>query len=431
MHNIPLFFIFGMYVSQRRFYADYVKTGEMNNYIFTINTFLVIINAFIFIILISPVGSYILNLLLDFKKVPYAIVMIALIIGFLRIFNQMGDIYYRTVYALKRIAFANIIGFILSNAAAIFLIVFMQKGVMGKYMGMLLSTIFVFVILYIPYIRKSGKSFRKKYLKISLLMGIPIMINSVTHVIINYSDRIVIAKYLPIDIVGIYSIAYMGGLLLTVFIGAFNTAWIPMFNELMNSEKFNRYDIVKKRFTEFAIILVFLCIAGQLFGINVINLLLPIEYAKASIFLPYILFGIVFFGFNHFLTNIIVYHKDTYFLPVLTGISATVNLGLNILFIPRFGPIVAAYTTIIAYAIISIAMLIIIKIKYKSYQFNYIKILLILLFSFNPLILHLAGNDDLLYIVFKLTYLTVFTLIFMHNIRNIVNIWKKDKRKAK
>ena len=423
---IPLFFIFGIYVAQMRLYADYHKTGEMKEYIFSVNIFLVIVNILVFILLISPAGSYILNLLLDFDKVPYAVVMLALIIGFLKLFTQMGNNYYRTIYALKRIAYANIIGFILSNASAVLMILFMKNGVIGKYSGMLIGTLFMFIVLYIPYISKTGRVFKKKYITASLLIGLPVMINSITSVIINYSDRIVIAKFLPIEVVGVYSIAYTGGLLLTIFIASFNSAWVPMFNELMNSSQNNKFEIVRTRMTDFILILVSLCVAGQLFGVDVIRMILPAEYTNAALFFPYILFGIVFMGINHFLTDIIIYHKRTYYLPILTIVSAAVNLGLNIIFIPIYGPMTAAITTILAYVIISVSLFIIIGVKFKSYSFDYFRMIVILVFSLNPLILHLATNSSLLYIIFKILYLAFFTLIFGKYFIRIMKLWRRD-----
>lgn len=422
---IPLFFIFGFYVAQMRMYADYSRTGEMGRYILTVNVFLITVNALFFILLISKPGMFLLDKLFDFKTVPFSIIIIGIVIGFLKLFNQMGNNYFRTTYAIKRIAYANIIGFIITNAAGILLIMWAGMGVMGKYWGMLSGTLFMFILLYIPYIMKSRRGFRTKYLKVSLLIGLPVMINSITSVIINYSDRIVIAKNLSIDTVGIYSIAYTGGLFLSVFIASFNAAWIPMFNEMMTSERINRFDIVKKRFTDFAVILVFFCITGQMFGINVINIALPPQYADTAIYFPFILFGIVFLGLNHYLTDIIIYHKDTYFLPILTIISATVNLGLNIIFIPRYGPIVAAYTTIIAYLFITVCMLIIIKVKYRQYRFDMIRIIIVLLFAFNPLVFALAMNNSPLYLFFKAIYLIIYSMIFMRSMAGSLRVLRR------
>lgn len=422
---IPLFFIFGLYVAQMRMYADYSKTGEMGKYILTINVFLIALNSVFFLFLISPPGNYLLDKLFDFGTVPYHIVLIAAVIGFIKVFNQMGNNYFRTIYDLKRVAYANIMGFIISNASGILLIVLAGLGVMGKYWGMLAGTVFMFILLYVPYIMRSEKGVKFKYLKVSLLIGLPVMLNSITSVIINYSDRIVIAKHLPIEVVGVYSIAYTGGLFLSVFIASFNSAWIPLFNELMTSQRSNRFDIVKKRFTDFAVILVFFCITGQLFGINIINIALPIRYADTAIYFPFIIFGIVFLGLNHFLTDIIIYHKDTYFLPILTLFSAAINLGFNILLIPRFGPIMAAYTTIAAYLFITVCMLIIVRVRYNEYRFDLIKVMVVLIFAFNPLVFSFAMNDTPLYILFKVVYIGVYAAIFMRSMADSMRMLRR------
>ena len=46
----------------------------------------------------------------------------------------------------------------------------------------------------------------------------------------------------------------------------------------------------------------------------------------------------------------IFFHKKTHLLPIVTGISAVLNIILNYLLIPRFGAIAAAWNTLACYA---------------------------------------------------------------------------------
>jgi O-antigen/teichoic acid export membrane protein len=52
-------------------------------------------------------------------------------------------------------------------------------------------------------------------------------------------------------------------------------------------------------------------------------------------------------------------------MPVITGLAASVNIGLNVLFIPRFGMMGAAYATLISMAVYACAVLIVSQNVYR------------------------------------------------------------------
>ena len=356
---IPMFFVFGLYVAQMRNYIEYKDNPtELGSYIFSLNCFLWIANGVIFISLLSPYGRLLIGKVIDYKIVPfYPFVILGLIIGFIKIFIMMADNYYRTIHNYNKVAFGSILSFIISSFTALVLIYYFNLGVLGKILGTFLGTIFLFIFFYINYIKNSNTVFRKSFLLDSLTIGIPIMANSVTGTIVSYSDRFVLSKFLTMDIVGMYSLAYAGAGILSIFITSFNSAWAPLFNELMSSKRSDKYHIINKRFVQFTSILVLFCLIGQLFGREIITFIFPKNYNGTIQYFPYILFGIVFTGVYHFLVIILVYYKNTIYLPFLTLISASLNLGLNILLIPKYGSLVAAITTIISYAFTTIMLI--------------------------------------------------------------------------
>jgi len=430
---IPLFFVFGLYVAQMRNYVEYKNDkAKLGSYIFSLNIFLFLANITFFIIFISPIGRVLIGKIIDYHKIPfYPFVVLALVIGFIKIFVLMADNYFRTIHSYSKIAIGNILGFVISSCAGIVLIYYFKFGVLGKIVGVFLGTIFSFIFFYTNYIKNAIIKFNKNYLTDSLNIGLPVMLSSITGIILNYSDRFVLSKYLTMDIVGTYSLAYTGGMALSLFISSFNSTWLPLFNELMASERADKFQIINRRLIQFTTLLVLFCLIGQLFGKETITYVLPISYNSTVIYFPYILFGVVFTGINHFFINVFVYYKDTIYLPFFTLFSASLNLGLNIIFIPKYGSLTAAITTIISFAFSTLILAYIINYKYKNIKFSYIKIITILLFAMNPFLIILFNMEiSILAAIFKTIYLAIFMFIFIKpmgkNLFKLINVKKRN-----
>ena len=433
MGFIPLFFTFGLYVAQMRNYVEYKNDKtELGSYIFSLNAFLWLVNVILFIILISPIGRILIGRIIDYHKISfYPFVALALTIGFIKIFVLMANNYFMVIHLYSKIAIGNISGFVISSSLSIILIYYFKLGVLGKIIGSLLGTLFLFIFFYINYIKNTVIKFNKNYLTDSLNIGLPVMLNSITGTILNYSDRFVLSKYLTMGIVGTYSLAYTGGMALSLFISSFNSTWIPLFNELMASGRADKFQIINRRLIQFTTLLVLFCLIGQLFGKEIITYVLPQSYNNTIIYFPYILFGIVFTGINHFFINVFVYYKNTVYLPFFTLFAAGLNLGLNIIFIPKYGSLVAAITTIISFMFNTLMLIYVINYRYKNIKFSYLKIITILLFAMNPFLIILLNMEiSILTAIFKVIYLIIFIFIFLKTINKsfITLILKKLKQ---
>lgn len=424
---IPLFFVFGLYVAQMRNYVEYKNDKtELGSYIFSLNLFLFLVSITFFIILISPIGKVLIGKIIDYHRISfYPFVVLALVIGFINIFVLMANNYFMTVHLYSKITVGNISGFIILSSVSIILIYYFKLGVLGRIIGDLLGTVFLFIFFYIKYIKNIVIKFNKNYLTESLNIGVPVMLSTITGTILNYSDRFILSRYLTMDIVGTYSLAYTGGMALSLFISSFNSTWLPLFNELMASERADKFQIINRRLIQFTTLLVLFCLIGQLFGKEIITYVLPQSYNNTIIYFPYILFGIVFTGINHFFINVFVYYKNTIYLPFFTLFSAGLNLGLNIIFIPKYGSLVAAITTIISFAFGSLMSAYIINYKYKNVKFSYFKIIIILIFGMNPFLIILLNMEiSILTAIFKAIYLITFIFVFYNSIPKSLNVCK-------
>ena len=144
--------------------------------------------------------------------------------------------------------------------------------------------------------------------------------------------------------------------------------------------------------------------------------------------MPLILAGIVvqaLFCLDYFFH----FHEDSIYIFYFTMFAMIFNLVGNIIFIPKFpeiGPIIAAWTTLLAFLFRTIMEMMIIRKKYKI-SFNYKKLFLYFIIIVNPVIFYLS-NDQLSWMKFglKIVYLAIVTKLLVNSevyakIANLVN----------
>ena len=149
--------------------------------------------------------------------------------------------------------------------------------------------------------------------------------------------------------------------------------------------------------------------------------------------MPLILAGIVIqalFCLDYFFH----FHEDSIYIFYFTMFAMIFNLVGNIIFIPKFpeiGPIIAAWTTLLAFLFRAIMEMMIIRKKYKI-SFNYKKLFFYFIIIVNPIIFYLS-NDQLSIVKFgfKIVYLAIVTKLLVNKevLAKITNLVNGIKRK--
>lgn len=104
---------------------------------------------------ISPFGKYLISLIIDLNEIKfYPYIIIVLIIGFINIFNLMARNFFQASYRFKRVGISSIISFLISSLISITLIYYFDFGALGRFIGKLSSSVFLFLFLYLNYIKK-------------------------------------------------------------------------------------------------------------------------------------------------------------------------------------------------------------------------------------------------------------------------------------
>lgn len=235
---------------------------------------------------------------------------------------------------------------------AIILMMNMKKDLYyGRIYGLIIINI-IYTIYSLCKIYTFGNfRIRKKDIKYSLLIGVPLIPHAVSHLILGQSDRLILNQIKGSYEVGIYSFAYNLGMIITVINVSLSRVYEPFFYKNYQEKNLK---IIKKVSKKFLKINCFIAIGIILFSKEVIKIIAPLSYLKAIEIIPIIILSYVLLFVYMFYINYAHFYKKTIYISIFTFISAGINIVLNYMFIPKFGYIAAAGSTLICYFLLTI-----------------------------------------------------------------------------
>ena len=150
--------------------------------------------------------------------------------------------------------------------------------------------------------------------------------------------------------VGIYSTLYTVSSLSLLVWSAINSAFIPyLFQNIENRD--NKIKTISTSlmgaYAAIAVLLTF-------FAPEIVRILATEEYYEAIYIMPPIAGGVFLTSVSNMYSNVLVYYKRTKYIMYAAVVAAILNVVLNYFGIRAFGYMAAAYTTLIAYVVMSI-----------------------------------------------------------------------------
>lgn len=192
---------------------------------------------------------------------------------------------------------------------------------------------------------------RKKRIKIAYWKyAIPIAWPFVPHLLamtlLGAVNKIFITQICGADANALYSLAYSCGLLVALFITSLNSAFSPWLGDRLTERDYDRIrEVSKPYFTLFC----GLTFAVSLVAPEILFIMGGESYLPAMCVMPPVAMGCVFQFVYCMYVNIEQYEKKTKGMAVASLSAAALNIMLDVLLIPLFGYMAAAWATAISY----------------------------------------------------------------------------------
>lgn len=232
------------------------------------------------------------------------------------------------------------------------LVVTQGYGILGAILGLLITQIIIFCIMFAIVIKLIGFTLPKFHnMKHYLNFGIPTIPSNLSTWILDASDRYVIGFLIGLPAVGYYSGGYLIGSLIAVLLSPFFTLLLPILSQyhavgdISNIRRYLNHSI--KLFLVVAIPATFILSA---LSKNLLLILSTPEIAtQGYLITPIVAVGGLFFGLYGIVTQIIVLERKTKLTGNIWIIAAVLNLILAIITGYLFGIIGVAVTTLAVY----------------------------------------------------------------------------------
>lgn len=329
-----------LYMSIRASFIDYSEK-ERPRYLSTILSFTCIIFA------ISMAGALAVSYFVP-KSITMALVYLCFIQSFGNALINDYGYYLMMKYQYKTRTALMILPSLASIILSIIAILFIVKE--NLYMGRIVPTTVVYaitaVIILCVVFSKYRPNLNLNYLKYGLTLSLPLVLHSIALHILSQSDRVMITWLRDTSETGIYSLVYNLGMISTVITTSLDGIWVPWFTEKLRDGK--RTDI-NTLVMDYVNLMTYAMVALILAGPEILKIFADSRYwVGISIIPPIVLANYLIFMYTLYV-NTEHFHKKTTSITKNTIIAAVINLVLNYIFIPKFGYVAAAYTTLFSY----------------------------------------------------------------------------------
>lgn len=332
---------FALHTGIRIAFVDYKE--EMKDFMATTTTFTLMSGGLlsVAIIFVSRLISFELNTTLIILCLLQSIAT-ALVEDYSMYLMMQYRYKFRTVLMIL----PNLISVILSVIAIKYLLT--KDLYIGRIVPTALTVIIFGILVCVLVYSKSRCFLNRDYLKYALSFSLPLILHGIALNILSQSDRTMITWLADSSQTGIYSLIYNFSMIATVITTSLEGIWVPWFYNKLQKKIYDEINVVAKDYIN----LMTYCMIGVIMvGPEVVKLLASSNYWDGiKIIPPVVLSNFIIFAYTLYV-NIEHYHKKTKGITFNTVIAAITNIILNLLLIPRYGYVAAAFTTLVSYLV--------------------------------------------------------------------------------
>ncbi len=261
-------------------------------------------------------------------------------------------LYKRYEYNYQTFVLFTVLLSVTNVIAGVFAVSFFENKAAARILSCVMVDVIFGIVIYVKNYLRSNVRFDKQIAKFSITFVIPLMPHYLSTYILNQADRIMIQQMIGVAEAGIYSVAYSISTIMNIIVNSIQNALTPWLYEKLEDNKFSD---IKKLFVPLVLlaaipICLFIIIAPE-----IIKVMAGTDYFMAVYVIPPVVASTILLFIYSFFSAIEFYYFANKFTSVISAIGATVNIILNLIFLPRWGYIAAGYTTYVSYLIFVIA----------------------------------------------------------------------------
>jgi O-antigen/teichoic acid export membrane protein len=219
-------------------------------------------------------------------------------------------------------------------------------------------------------------AFNWEFLQTVLAFGFPLVVYEISSVILDSGDRFLIRNYLGAEQLGFYSAAYnLSSYAQISLMVPINLALVPIYMKLwVNKGKRETQAFLSKSLDMFLLVAIGMCCVVTLISRDLVVFLASKKFESSYRLLPILIVGLFIYSVHIFLTAGLLIYKKTFLMARQVIYATLLNIGLNIILLPRIGLAGAAWATLLSYAFL-IALMVHASFPLLPIQIKYLALL--------------------------------------------------------
>lgn len=278
------------------------------------------------------------------------------------IMNDLRDLCFAFLRAEERVLTLSIVGLVLrvgSILSGIIACVALLGGLKGFVIGLIAFEALGVLLLVLSFAHRrlfSPAHVSSATMRQLVLFGAPLLLFEMSSLINDYADRFLIQYFLGAAQVGVYSVGYnFASYVQGLITSPLWMAIFPIYTKIWETDGREPTAKFLGTLLNFYLALAVLIVAAvSLTSREIIVLLASQKFEAAATVIPFVIVSVMLYGTTHLTGAGFYLAKRTRIIALLTLGCAGANILLNLVLIPQFGILGAAYSTVLSYILLTI-----------------------------------------------------------------------------
>ncbi len=307
-----------------------------------------------------------------------------------------------------RSVLVNVVGFVhrfVSFGLSLLLLFVMAQKLFGFLLGGILSDAVLLGILFFwffTHYRVSWKKTSGKLIGALVKFGAPLLLMEMAFLLLSYADRYMIIHYCGEDDLGIYTVGYnLAMYIADILVFSISYSIVPIYVSLYEEKGRAETEAFLKRCLDYLLI-AFIPMAFGYYAVceEAIVLIASEKYLASASFSPVILVASFILGLStNILTAGLYLQKRTGIMLGIMVSGVLVNIGCNVILLPKYGVMGAAMSTLVACILVTLLTVIL------SYRYLFVGLRISTLLYYSLVSLLMVGILERIHI--DVMYLSV------------------------
>jgi O-antigen/teichoic acid export membrane protein len=273
----------------------------------------------------------------------------------MNLLNTMLGQVLRNQFKARIFTVLNVAAALLTVGFGVVCVLILKWGLKGIIAGGLLASAAVFPVrvwsvrqMIRPYY--SGEMLRKL-----LAYGVPLVPMTLAYWVFEVSDRLLLGKLSTLDQLGLYAVANSVTTVLAFLYSALGQAWSPHALNVREEQPELAPAFFGQVLTYVLISFGVICVGLAAFAHEALTILTSPKFYPAAMAIGPLALGFVAYASTQVTATGLALSKKTGYFALFSWLAALLNIGLNVLTIPRWGMMAASWSTAVSYIFLTLA----------------------------------------------------------------------------